>query len=74
MSSGSKEAAAGDFMVADFIFDLYDAKCSLFLRATEITHHLNLRVSSKGKGSARFASYSVSSTQTQKSQREMTLT
>lgn len=68
MSSGSKEAAAGDFIVADFIFDLNYTMCSLFLRATEITHLLNLRVSSKGKGSARFASSSVSSTQSQKSQ------
>lgn len=74
MSSDSKEAAAGDLIVADFIFDLNDTKCSLFLRATEIPHHLNLRVSSKSKGSARFVSYSVSSTQSQKSQREMTVT
>lgn len=70
MSSGSKEAAAGDFIVAVFIFDFNYTMCSLFLRATEITHLLNLRVSSKGKGSARFVSSSVSSTQSQKSQRD----
>lgn len=70
MSSGSKEAAAGDFIVADFIFDLNYTMYSLFLKATEITHLLNRRVSSKGKGSARFASSSVSSTQSQKSQRD----
>lgn len=68
LSSGSKEDAAGDFIVADFIFDLNYTMCSLFLRATEITHLLNLRVSSKRKGSARFASSSVNSTQSQKSQ------
>lgn len=62
LSSGSKEDAAGDFIVADFIFDLNYTMCSLFLRATEITHLLNLRVSSKHKGSARFASSSVNST------------
>lgn len=69
MSSGSRKTAAGDIIVANFIFDLNYTMCSLFLGATE----LNLRVSSKGKGSARFASSSVSSTQSQKSQWEMTV-
>lgn len=59
MSSGSKKATAGDFIVADFIFDLNYTMCSLFFRATEIINLLNLRVSSKGKGSVRIASSSV---------------
>lgn len=74
LSSGSKVDAAGDITVADFIFDLNNTMCSLLLRATEIILFLNLRVSFKGKGSARFASSSVSSTRSQKSQWETTVT
>lgn len=74
MSRGCKEATAGDFIVVDFIFDLNYTMCSLFFRTTEITHFFNPRVSSKGKGSARFPSSSVSSTKNQKSQQEMTVT
>lgn len=75
MSSGSKEATAGGFVMNDFIFDLNYTVSSLFFRVTEIIHLLlNLRVSSKGGGSARSASPSVSWTQSQESQGKVTVT
>ena len=75
MSSGSKEATADGFTMADIFFDLNYTVCSLFFGATKIIHLLlNLRVSSKGRGSARSASSSVSWTQSQESQGEMTVT
>lgn len=75
MSSGSKEATAGGFVMNDFIFDLNYTISSLFSRVTEIIHLLlNLRVSSKGRGSARSASPSVSWTQSPESQGKVTVT